>query len=261
MNRETDLAFSHIVRFWRVEEIVIQPKNMHKTVSHVENGREEFSAFYPHNPLRITLPNGLQFAFDPTASQYGWMETLAPWDEYLKYRAHHGVYDAMDMEPISVSLQEIEALARSGPSLSSSSPLRHVVRVIRRGMMHKATGHLVLVGNGCLLQRPENPIDAVPMMLITMSEEGFEHFAKILYHRTECAIIDALKKFYLDQIMRMYLDFDMQPRLSQRESTTQQLQKVWFSPQEYESYKSDESKQRAYLRRLRKAFKTRQIGG
>lgn len=43
-----------------------------------------------HTVCRLTTSSGLQFAFDPTAAQFGWQEHLAPWDVYEKQRVDLG---------------------------------------------------------------------------------------------------------------------------------------------------------------------------
>lgn len=72
-----------------VEAVHFQPKNAHKTV-HVSwpSGKHEFLFMCIYVVLRITLPSGLRFAFDPTGAQNGWQEYLAPWDAYEQHRIH-----------------------------------------------------------------------------------------------------------------------------------------------------------------------------
>lgn len=255
---ETDRAPFLLVTSARIEEVLIQPKNMHKTVLQVEDGRVEFSALYRHHPLRITLPCGLQFAFDPTASQYGWVEILAPWDDYLECRAHHGVYDVITMKPMELKADGVEALAIPRQPISYNMPLRQAVEFFRRGVLEHVACGINMVGAECLTVCPEN---VVPVLLIWIQDKDFVPVMEHLYSRLKRIITEYLGASQMRKTHRMFLDFDMQPRLSQLEKTTQQLQKVWFSAQEYNSYKSDESKRRAYMRRLRKTFKNRQIGG
>lgn len=50
--------------------------------------RLRYNTLGPHVIVRLTLPSGLQYAFDPTAAQFGWKEYLAPWDEYARRRIH-----------------------------------------------------------------------------------------------------------------------------------------------------------------------------
>lgn len=72
-----------------VEAVNVQPKNAHKTVLITyPDGKHDFAFMYFHLVLRITLPSGLRFAFDPTGLQNGWQEYLAPWDEYEQHRIH-----------------------------------------------------------------------------------------------------------------------------------------------------------------------------
>ncbi|KAK2607513.1 hypothetical protein N8I77_006179 [Diaporthe amygdali] len=42
-----------------------------------------------HLAARLTLPSGAQYAFDPSAAQFGWKDCLAPWAEYARCRIHH----------------------------------------------------------------------------------------------------------------------------------------------------------------------------
>lgn len=72
-----------------MEAVHFQPKNAHKTV-HVSyhNGKHDFLFLAFHVVLRITLPSGLRFAFDPSGAQNGWQEYLAPWDAYEQHRVH-----------------------------------------------------------------------------------------------------------------------------------------------------------------------------
>lgn len=71
---------------------------------------------------RLTLPSGSQYAFDPTAAQFGWRELLKPWDEYFGRRVHH-IYQITVLE----SFNSIKQLATGESSMSpdsSMSPLR-----------------------------------------------------------------------------------------------------------------------------------------
>lgn len=53
-----------------------------------QSHRLRYNTLGPHVIVRLTLPSGLQYAFDPTAAQFGWKEYLAPWDEYARRRIH-----------------------------------------------------------------------------------------------------------------------------------------------------------------------------
>lgn len=71
---------------------------------------------------RLTLPSGSQYAFDPTAAQFGWREYLAPWDEYFGRRVHQ-----IDEITVLESLNSTQQLATGESSMSPDrfmSPVR-----------------------------------------------------------------------------------------------------------------------------------------
>ena len=41
---------------------------------------------YAHSVLRVTLGNGERYALDTTGAQYGWPETVTPWDLYCEVK-------------------------------------------------------------------------------------------------------------------------------------------------------------------------------
>ncbi|KAI3399141.1 hypothetical protein diail_7720 [Diaporthe ilicicola] len=58
------------------------PKNAHITV----NIETDFNSSPLHTVSLLTTRSGLEFAFDPTAAQFGWQENLAPWWLYRRRR-------------------------------------------------------------------------------------------------------------------------------------------------------------------------------
>ncbi|KAL1877012.1 hypothetical protein Daus18300_002621 [Diaporthe australafricana] len=47
-----------------------------------------YNTLRPHSVARLTLPSGSRYVLDPSAAQFGWEESLAPWDEYARRRIH-----------------------------------------------------------------------------------------------------------------------------------------------------------------------------
>lgn len=58
------------------------PKNAELTVTY--NGLNNIST--AHTVGLLTTQSGQQFAFDPTAAQFGWKKNLAPWEPYRRRR-------------------------------------------------------------------------------------------------------------------------------------------------------------------------------
>lgn len=230
---------------------------MRKTVLHIQGQEAMFNALYRHHPLRITLPCGLQFAFDPTAGQYGWKELLCPWDAYLKHRAHNGIRGVIIKEPTNITGQKAWALARARPRPQSDAPINEALAYSRRYVLEYVAVKLNIISGEYLTLFFDH---VVPVLLTSLRDDGFEMAWKKLFPQVQAAIKDLVRIMQEGQINRLYFDFDMQPRLTQKEETYQQLRKVWFSETEYESFKSAESKDRAWKRRFRKAFKNSRLG-
>lgn len=95
---------------------------MHHTIQIIDSeGNRGFTAFQLHDVLRLTLPCGDRFAFEATASQFGWRETISPWDVYERQRVQiiHGSSD----------IKVIDLRKEFGlPSIDSLSFLRTAVR-------------------------------------------------------------------------------------------------------------------------------------
>lgn len=72
------------------------PKNAEITV--ICNGFSNISM--AHTVGLLTTQSELQFAFDPTAAQFGWHENLAPWEHYRRRRVDTeysvGVCESLD---------------------------------------------------------------------------------------------------------------------------------------------------------------------
>lgn len=233
---------------------MIQPKNMHKTVLLVQGQCVMFNSLYRHHPLRITLPCGLQFAFDPTAAQYGWKEIIAPWEAYLKHRAHNSIRDVVIKEPVSMG--EAWALAKARANRQCDAPINEAASHFRRQLLEHVAMEFSLGAAKHLNMFEENVVSVLQTSLL---EDAFELVWKILFRQVQVATADYMRKKEERGIGKLYFDFDMQPHFIQKEETYRRLRKFWFTEDEYAAYKSAQRRERAWKGRLKKAFKGSKI--
>ncbi|KAK0744650.1 hypothetical protein B0T21DRAFT_407732 [Apiosordaria backusii] len=72
----------------RMEFLRITTRNVARAMLQIENDEEKpvLNTIVSHCVVLVELDCGLQFILDPTASQYGWSETILPFDIFRKYR-------------------------------------------------------------------------------------------------------------------------------------------------------------------------------
>lgn len=91
--------------------------------------RFRYNTLGPHVIVRLTLPSGLQYSFDPSAAQFGWKEYLAPWDEYARRRIHH-----IDLASVFRSESDIQVPRESRAKERAAAELIKVVRARKGGL-------------------------------------------------------------------------------------------------------------------------------
>lgn len=67
--------------------MIFYPKNAYKTVKRIlPDGKHVFNMLQTHEIVCITMPSGLELAFDPFGARYGWREVLSPLSDYVLQR-------------------------------------------------------------------------------------------------------------------------------------------------------------------------------
>lgn len=70
-----------------IRKMIFVPKNAYKTAKRIlPDGKHVFNMLQTHEILCITMPSGLELAFDPFGARYGWREVLSPLSDYLHQR-------------------------------------------------------------------------------------------------------------------------------------------------------------------------------
>lgn len=200
---------------------------------------------YFHSVFRLTLPSGLRFAFDPTGTQNGWQENLAPWDAYEQHRIHF--------------IKNIRTLDAWGPERCKSELERESL----------SNGELEVDMKICQQSRLAFMAVIVDEYLkLELSGKGMEE----LLHRLPDGHFEAVRKSLLntvtDNLTRCQRDVDAGPTeklyhgpdsqiyLTRNAKQFHSLQKVWFTEAEYRELLgdgSDDSKlKRAWSDRLEK---------
>lgn len=146
---------------------------MHKTVMALHGQTVRFNALSHRFVLRITLPCGLQFAFDPTAIQYGWLETIAPWSAYIQHRAHNGVREVVIKQPMDVGVDAACARMQNTPLPDWDTPFAQAVRDGRRRIMEHVAMEINIVVLYCLPMFHDAE-SIVPGLLMSTSEDTFQ---------------------------------------------------------------------------------------
>lgn len=234
-----------------VEEVIIHTKNMPLSCRFTwPGGRYDFSCPKRHHPLRITLRCGKQFAFDPTAFQYGWRETLAPWSAYTAHRAQF-LATTTPADAVSVAPRPDETSADDDAwNAERITSKMTAVGLLADAFDRGVAGELGLATGGA----------AVRAMLIEIDDEKFR--------TARAAVMAGAKEWlrdYLDGINRgptgkMYFDADKELRITRGptgvscllaggmpmvtggDSLYLGLQKVWLTEEQYEALKDDDDK-------------------
>lgn len=230
-----------------MEEVFVQPKNMARTVLLVEGTRRKFSALALHHPLRITLPCGLQFAFDPTSAQYGWSETMAPWDVYMRHRAHQGIRHINIKQPLPVSATEACKQAQHRRDIVWQTPLDQAVVFARLTMLEHMAVNVVDTAAATWSASLD---DIVSVVLTTVSNRDFEVFVGAMQRQLQIQICDLVRQASLGH--RLFFDEELNPHLTRSPAQCRKLEKVWLSEQEYLALKTPRRAQRTYTQRFRK---------
>lgn len=78
------LSLRFVGHYTDIQEVSVRVKNARRPTVWVKpDGRPHNNMFHRHALLRVTLKSGEVYCVDPTAAQYGWEETVVPWDEFL----------------------------------------------------------------------------------------------------------------------------------------------------------------------------------
>lgn len=226
---------------------------MHKVVLSVDPEAVSCNAVTRHRLFRITLPSGKQFAFDPTAVQFGWRETLSPWESFLEHRAHNGVREMAVIEPMADGKAKRTALRASqfSPNLPWNTDFEDVAIRARDRFIESTCAAF----EGLVREAMNSSDDeAIPKLLTTRNKDNFIYVLTELLYSTRYFL--QTMRYGMDRTgtYKLYLDFNRQLHLTTEEETFQRLQKVWLSEEEYKSAKSLEEIERLYLGRLYRGF-------
>lgn len=78
----------------RSRKLSFYPKNAYKSIQRIlPNGKHIFNMLKRHEILCITLPSGIELAFDPVGSRYRWMEVLSPLADYVSQRVQFSYFE------------------------------------------------------------------------------------------------------------------------------------------------------------------------
>ncbi|KAI0486409.1 hypothetical protein F4859DRAFT_369179 [Xylaria cf. heliscus] len=66
--------------------VFTQPKNVIRPICQVSSGRALNLCLHRHIALKLTLTSDEQYVIDLTSAQFGWKETLAPWETWMDLR-------------------------------------------------------------------------------------------------------------------------------------------------------------------------------
>lgn len=131
-----------------------------------------YNTLGPHGVLRLTLPLGVQYVFDPSAAQFGWKEYLAPWDEYARRRIHLIEQAAMLETLVDTLVREAAITKPPGfPSISlrakegAAAELVNVLRA-RKG------------GRRAMLKLSDSQFEEAKKDLVKAMEESIQRLTK-----------------------------------------------------------------------------------
>ncbi|KAI3328856.1 hypothetical protein HD806DRAFT_530265 [Xylariaceae sp. AK1471] len=69
-----------------IKRIYLVPKNVKRPICEVSGEKAYNNCLFQHTVLRVKLKSGESYAIDLTAAQFGWTETLAPWNTWASLR-------------------------------------------------------------------------------------------------------------------------------------------------------------------------------
>ncbi|KAK4148424.1 hypothetical protein C8A00DRAFT_19739 [Chaetomidium leptoderma] len=92
----------------RIQNVLIEPKNMERPV-HIAHGEwDEYNALLGHEIILATLSCGMTVVLDPTGIQFGWKDLTSPWSMYKEHRVHR-VANAKDLGPNTTGFQDVDS--------------------------------------------------------------------------------------------------------------------------------------------------------
>lgn len=103
-----------------IQEVRVRVKNAHRPTVWVKpDGRPHNNMFHQHALLRVTLKSGEVYCVDATAAQFGWEETVVPWDQFLSTRC----LAIRDTQPFGTAFKNsIRSAKRDHASMLFGSP-------------------------------------------------------------------------------------------------------------------------------------------
>lgn len=208
-----------------MDSISVYPKNIAKPYHIASSGQgESFAGLAAHHVLRLTLPCGLGFAFDPTGAQYGWSEILSPWTPYKRHRVRLIISESRLMlgDPL-----------QSGPIPRSPCSHGETRRLItRRALMSAVAEALVLAAKETAI--PGSKGADLQTVLCRLTDARYGRAIAVIMKRTERALSDKVEETKRGPCGRLYWDQNMRPCLTQDERMYDCLKKVWFTEKEYD---------------------------
>lgn len=184
-----------------------------------------FAGLTTHIVVRLTLRCGLQFAFDPTAAQYGWREVLSPWESYKTHRMRLIV---------SASTLVLGETNLNGPIVPPRcSHLSPQVRRRRKALVIALTMTIILAAQGVMF--PGSQRTDLRTMFCQLTDDKFEEAIRPILGYAKHTLREGIRRVNEDgPNQKLYWDRASRLCLTDSEQVYDCLKKVWLTEKEYD---------------------------
>ncbi|KAI1083051.1 hypothetical protein F5B20DRAFT_596272 [Whalleya microplaca] len=209
------------------DQVYFHTKNAFRPTCKIEQGRYMNNMFGKHSVIRATVTSDEQFAVDLTGAQFGWAETLVPWQVYMQHRQASEETRAEELThpELEPPLSDDQKAQRSLRYLVSDIIAASIKTTLREH------GHSMI---GMFQLEPEKHLEMVSK-IVSLAEKNVRVFL---------AGLSGGKKgrLYYDNNFRLRLTSTINAKI---------LERLWLTEEEYESFRGNkESLRREWEARL-----------
>ncbi|GAP92684.1 putative set domain-containing protein 5 protein [Rosellinia necatrix] len=206
----------------QVEEVQIIPRNAHRPTCDMRDNTARSTMYNQHTVLRVTLKSGEKIAIDVAGAQFGWRETIAPWQAWECHR----VEGQICVEPFGTSQQMMQIqysiLAAQYVQLGESqrSSLAQKMQAAVRDAM--AARQAPSAGK-----------------LYALDDAAFAACKTAMLSGAEKALGDGLREIHASKIGRCYVDARNEWRATATRRQAEALEGVWLTEEDVKKAKEE----------------------
>ncbi|KAI0012185.1 hypothetical protein F4779DRAFT_634728 [Xylariaceae sp. FL0662B] len=218
------------------DQVCFYVKNVCRPTCVVDQGTRMSNMFKHHSVIRATVYSGEQFAIDLTGAQFGWRETLAPWEAYKTHRQTGEEVQAPDPALTALDSTHISQDERAQRLIRTS--VTEIILEIIRSTLEKHD--IPLIG---MLQLPIGEFIEIKYEIISNASIMIPSFLSELN--------DGIH-------WRLFYDHNFNPHVTGYGDEA--LERIWFTDEEYWCFKESHSQRwlgRARRERIQSAKYTR----